>query len=171
MTDPPSLFVGCNHSRVSTDCGQNGTLSKVNPILGKWALDCFLIKLTPLQIILFVALGSLTYGYCASIIATTLGQPSFITYFELDTRSNAADLMGAINGLFQTGGLFGTLSCITTADRFGRRMAMLIACVFSIVGGGLQAGSVNIGMYIVMRFITGIGIGREKKVILYQFSS
>jgi len=43
--------------------------------------------------------------------------------------------MGAINGLFQTGGLFGTLSCITTADRFGRRMAMLIVCVFSIVGG------------------------------------
>lgn len=69
--------------------------------------------------------------------------------------------MGAINGLFQTGGLFGTLSCITTADKFGRRMAMLIACIFSIVGGGLQAGSVNIGMYIVMRFITGIGIGKR----------
>lgn len=39
---------------------------------------------------------------------------------------------------------------------------MFIACVFSIVGGGLQAGSVNIGMYIVMRFITGVGIGKKK---------
>jgi hypothetical protein len=74
--------------------------------------------------------------------------------------------MGAINGLFQTGGLFGTLSCITTADKFGRRMAMLIACIFSIVGGGLQAGSVNIGMYIVMRFITGIGIGKRRCLLM-----
>lgn len=101
----------------------------------------------------------MTYGYCASIIATTLGQPSFIAYFELSTRSNSADLQGAINGLFQTGGLFGALSCTETADWLGRRKALLIAALFSVVGGALQAGSVNISMYIVMRFITGLGIG------------
>lgn len=106
------------------------------------------------QIILFVCLGSLTYGYCASIIATTLGQPTFLHYFALDTRSNANDLIGAINGLFQTGGLFGTLSCIWTADRFGRRWALFINSIITVVGGGLQAGGVNISMYIVARFIT-----------------
>ena len=41
------------------------------------------------QIILFVTFGSLTYGYSNSIIATTLGQPSFNAYFELDTRPDA----------------------------------------------------------------------------------
>ncbi|KAH8817019.1 MFS transporter [Xylogone sp. PMI_703] len=120
-------------------------------------------------IVLFVALGSLTYGYCASIIATTLAQPSFITYFKLDQRSNASQLEGAINGLFQAGGLVGTLSCITTADLLGRRKALLIGAVVSLIGGALQAGSVNIGMYIAMRFVTGFGIGALVTLVpLYQ---
>jgi MFS family permease len=107
-----------------------------------------------------VALGSLTYGYSSSIISTTLGQPSFLAYFELDTRSNATQLEGAINGLFQAGGLFGSLSCIGSADRLGRKMAILVACLVTIVGGALQAGSVNIAMYLVFRFITGLGVGK-----------
>jgi MFS family permease len=110
--------------------------------------------------VLFVALGSLTYGYSASIIATTLGQPSFIAYFDLDTRSNATQLTGAINGLFQTGGLFGALSCTKFPDWLGRRKALLLNAVITVIGGALQAGSVDIGMYIAMRFVTGWGIGR-----------
>lgn len=118
---------------------------------------------------ILTASGSLTYGYCASIIATTLGQPSFIAYFELDIRSNAANLEGAINGLFQTGGLFGALSCTGTADWLGRRKAIFVASVFAVIGGALQAGSVNIAMYIVMRFITSLGIGALVTLVpLYQ---
>jgi hypothetical protein len=71
-------------------------------------------------------LGSLTYGYSSSIIATTLGQPSFITYFELDTRSNSADIQGAINGLIQAGGFIGTLVCYLFADWLGRRKALAL---------------------------------------------
>ncbi|KEF56198.1 uncharacterized protein A1O9_07779 [Exophiala aquamarina CBS 119918] len=126
-------------------------------------------SLVRLLIVLFVALGSLTYGYCSSIIATTLGQPSFISYFALDTRSNATDLIGAINGLYQAGGLFGCLSCIKSADWFGRRKAILFTSVITVIGGALQSGSVNIGMYIAMRFITGFGIGALVTLVpLYQ---
>ena len=114
-----------------------------------------------------MALGSLTYGYCASIIATTLSQPSFVAYFKLDTRANAANLTGAINGLFQAGGLVGALSCSKTADWLGRRKAILVASVVSAIGGALQAGSVNIGMYIAMRFVTGLGIGTPVQHTLY----
>jgi MFS family permease len=98
------------------------------------------------QIVLFVALGSLTYGYCASIIATTLAQPSFIAYFKLATRPNATQLEGAINGLFQAGGLVGALSCNGIADWLGRRKALLLGAISALIGGALQAGSVNIGM-------------------------
>lgn len=104
-------------------------------------------------------MGSITYGYCASIIATTLGQPSFISYFNLNTRPNATDLIGATNGLFQTGGLLGTLSCMKSADWLGRRKALFVASIVTTIGGALQAGSVHIAMYIVARLITGIGIG------------
>lgn len=110
----------------------------------------------------------MTYGYCASIIATTLGQPSFIAYFELDKRSDAAGLIGAINGLFQAGGLIGSLSCMASADWLGRRKAILVAAIASLIGGGLQAGSVSIGMYIAMRFITGLGIGKNTPYIILR---
>ena len=40
----------------------------------------------------------------------------------------------------------------------------------SLIGGALQAGSVDIGMYIAMRFITGFGIGKFK-LCLYCRSS
>ena len=106
-----------------------------------------------------MALGSLTYGYCSSIIATTLGQPSFIAYFALDTRSNATELEGAINGLYQAGGLLGALSCLYTGDVLGRRKALFLGALAALIGGALQAGSVNIPMYLVMRLITGFGIG------------
>lgn len=118
-----------------------------------------------------MALGSTTYGYCASIISTTLAQPSFISYFDLDTRSNAADLIGAIFGLFQTGGFFGTLSCLKSADWLGRRKALFYSSLVTTVGGALQAGSVNIGMYIFSRFLTGVGIGTSIDHTLYHFAT
>jgi MFS family permease len=68
-------------------------------------------------------------------------------------------LEGAINGLFQAGGLVGCLSCIGTADWLGRKQSILIASLVTIVGGALQAGSVHIAMYLVFRFVTGIGVG------------
>lgn len=61
-------------------------------------------------LVVFVTLGSLGYGYSASIIATTLGQPSFTSYFGLDIAPNATSIIGAMNFLFQFGGLVGCLS-------------------------------------------------------------
>lgn len=115
--------------------------------------------LTRPEIIAFATLGSLAYGYSAAIIGSTLGQPSFLAYFGLDTASNSAALQGAINGLFQAGGLFGTLVFGFLADKCGRCKAIFIATVVAVIGGALQAGSVHIAMFLVARFITGFGIG------------
>lgn len=107
----------------------------------------------------FVALGSFAYGYTSSIIATTLGQPSFIEYFHLDTNPDAATLIGTINGLFQAGGFLGTLSCFLLADKFGRRKALALWAGVTVISGALQAGSVTIGMFMAMRCLAGAGIG------------
>ncbi|KAL4781067.1 sugar transporter family protein [Aspergillus varians] len=112
-----------------------------------------------LRVIFFATLGSLTYGYCTSIIATTLGQPSFQRYFGLDTASNATDLTGATNGLYQAGGLIGALSTGWLPDKVGRRKAILVGAVFCIIGGILQTASVHIGMFLAARFVSGYGIG------------
>lgn len=123
------------------------------------------------QIVVFVTLGSLSYGYCASIIASTLGQLAFISFFDLDPaiNPNANALLGATNGIFQTGGFFGALVIGYCADRFSRRGAIAIASVFLVVGGALQSASVNIAMFLVMRFITGFGVGLVVGAVpLYQ---
>ncbi|KAL7892222.1 MFS transporter [Trichoderma sp. TUCIM 5745] len=74
------------------------------------------------------ALGSMTHGYCSSIIATTLGQP----------------------------GLVGCLSCVKSADVPGRKRSIFITAIVALIGGALQAGSVSIAMYLVFRFLIGL---------------
>ncbi|OAP65620.1 hypothetical protein AYL99_01592 [Fonsecaea erecta] len=121
-------------------------------------------------IVLFVCLGSISYGYSASIIATTLGQPQFLSYMNLlPSNPQANALIGATNGLFQTGGLFGSLSIGPFADKFSRRGSIAIAAGTLVFGGALQAASQNVGMYLAFRFITGFGVGLiVGSVPLYQ---
>ncbi|OQU95567.1 hypothetical protein CLAIMM_01752 [Cladophialophora immunda] len=99
--------------------------------------------------------GSLTYGYTASIISTTLGQPSFTEYFDLATRSNGTDLISTMNGLFQAGGVIGTLLLPTVADKYGRKWACAVSAILAIISGAIMAGSVNVGMFIAFRFVAG----------------
>lgn len=100
-------------------------------------------------ILLALAPGSICYGYTAAIIATTLGmsndgaqllvhstnikpgQPSFSEYFGLATRSNANALIGAMNGLFFTGGTLGPLILPMITDRKGRRWGIAIVSDFA----------------------------------------
>jgi MFS family permease len=108
-------------------------------------------------ILIFVGLGSLSFGYSASVISITLGQPSFLEYFALDTRPDAADLEATMNGLYQAGGVIGTLSLPIVADKYGRKAAIAISAILIIISGAFMAGSINIGEFIFFRFISGAG--------------
>ena len=70
-------------------------------------------------------------------------------------------MTGAINGLYQAGGLFGAISVLWIPDKVGRRWAIFIGGAFCVVGGALQAGSVHIGMFLVARLLSGYGIGKS----------
>ncbi|KAK5000699.1 hypothetical protein LTR66_000490 [Elasticomyces elasticus] len=107
--------------------------------------------------IFFMSLGSMSYGYPAAIIGTTLGQPSFLTYMGLDTATNASQLIGAITALFYAGGLVGSFCHGWMSNRFGRRASILGGALMVLISGALLTGSVNIGMFIVFRFFNGWG--------------
>jgi MFS family permease len=64
-----------------------------------------------------------------------------------------------MNGLYTAGGLFGSLISSWIAERLGRKKSIFAACIAATVGGALQAGSVNLGMFIFVRFISGFGVG------------
>lgn len=134
-------------------------------------------KVSPynIAVVLFAALGSIIYGYNSSVIATTLGQPSFYTYFNLaDSASDpgyahTTQIVGACNGLAQAGGFFGCFISAWVADRFGRPAAFQVAAVLAILGGAIQAGAPNLITFLVFRFVGGLGVGMCLTVTpLYQ---
>jgi MFS family permease len=46
-----------------------------------------------------------------------------------------------------------------SADKFGRKVSIQIGAFIMIIGAALCAGSVNVAMFLVARFIAGFGIG------------
>jgi MFS family permease len=123
-----------------------------------------------LRIILVLTLGSLTFGYGFSIISSTLGQPGFLSYFDLEGDSSQQNaITGAINGIFCAGAVCGSLMVGWMAEARGRKTTMYVASIINIVGEALEAGSVHIGMFLASRFIAGWGIGSIVVLIpLYQ---
>lgn len=85
----------------------------------------------------------------------------FSVYMGLDKAANATQLTGATNGVYIAGALIGSLLSSQSSDVLGRRMSILVAAVFGVVGGALQAGSVHIAMFIVARLLAGLGIGKR----------
>lgn len=105
--------------------------------------------------VLIMGLGSIAYGYSASVISTTLVQPGFINSMKLAERTNAKDLIGLTGSLYQAGGLLGTFTTSYFADRWGRRVGIAVPTAVSVVAAACLTGSVNIEMFIAFRFFAG----------------
>ncbi|RFU26551.1 hypothetical protein B7463_g9784, partial [Scytalidium lignicola] len=122
-----------------------------------------------LLIVAFVALGSFAFGYSNTIIGTTLAQPSFISYFDLDKSSNRNAISGATSGIYTGGGLLGALFASWAAEHLGRKRSIFIGALTATIGGTLQAGSVALAMFLVFRFVNGFGVGMLLPLVpLYQ---
>ncbi len=98
-------------------------------------------------------------------MSTTLGQPGWYLFFNLssdstDSRySKTNAILGAMNGLFCAGGFFGSLFIGWSSNAMGRKNSLYVALPVAILGGALQAGAVNIAMFLVGRFIGGVAVG------------
>ncbi|OCL07237.1 MFS sugar transporter [Glonium stellatum] len=113
----------------------------------------------------FVALGSFTYGYCASVIGSTIGQPGWYSYFNLPPQgepgysTTTTHAIGTANGLFSAGGAVGALFMMWSCEKFGRKVNIQLGAALSVLGGALQGGAAALGMFQAGRFISGMGIG------------
>ena len=86
-----------------------------------------------------------------------MAQPSFLAYFELDTRPDATDIISTMNGLFQAGSFVGALMITWVGDRWGRKMAITVPAILVLISGACLAGSVNVSMFLAFRFFSGMG--------------
>ncbi|EXJ84067.1 hypothetical protein A1O3_04734 [Capronia epimyces CBS 606.96] len=111
-------------------------------------------------IVAFVALGSYSYGYSYAVFGTSIGMPGFFLYFDLDPDSSyTAGIIGTVNSLFAAGAAFGAIFQGWLADWIGRKNSFAVAALSSLVGSALFAGSVDVPMLVVCRFINGFGLG------------
>ncbi|KAK1464799.1 hypothetical protein CMEL01_12154 [Colletotrichum melonis] len=78
--------------------------------------------------------------------------PSYTEYFHLTPA-----LEGLNNAASWMGGILGAFLMQPVPDYFGRRRAILVASVITVIGIILQAASQNIAMFVIARIIVGIG--------------
>ncbi|KAI9819935.1 MAG: hypothetical protein M1827_006505 [Pycnora praestabilis] len=117
-----------------------------------------------LLVVIFVALGSTSCSYGLSVLSSTIGQPSFYRDLNLAPQGepgygHTANLIGAMNGLSSAGSAIGAFVASWSADVYGRKRSIQFGALVNIVGAALCAGSVNVAMLLVARFIAGWGIG------------
>ncbi|KAF2099240.1 MFS sugar transporter [Rhizodiscina lignyota] len=127
-----------------------------------------------LLVVIYVALGSTACSYGMAIIGSTIGQPSFFKSLGLAMQgepgySRTASFVGGFNGVNSAGSAIGCAICSYCADKFGRKRTIQVAAVVLIIGAALCAGSVDNGMFLVGRFVNGLGIGALVAAIpMYQ---
>jgi MFS family permease len=78
--------------------------------------------------------------------------PSYSEYFHLTTATE-----GLNNAAMWMGGIFGAMLMQPIPDYFGRRRAIYIASLVTVVGIILQAAAQNVPMFVIARFIVGVG--------------
>ncbi|OAK99101.1 general substrate transporter [Phaeosphaeriaceae sp. SRC1lsM3a] len=96
--------------------------------------------------------NSATLGYDSSVMNGLLILPSYSEYFNLTPATE-----GLNNAAMWMGGIFGAFLMQPVPDYFGRRHAIYIAAVIAVVGIILQAAAQNVAMFVIARFIVGVG--------------
>lgn len=117
-----------------------------------------------LLVVIAVALGSTACSYGLSVISSTIGQPSFYADMKLAPQGqpgygHTSQLIGAMNGLNSAGSVFAAVFTAWSADRYGRLRSIQAGALVMVLGAALCAGSVNVAMFLVARFVAGWGIG------------
>ncbi|KIW81686.1 hypothetical protein Z517_04712 [Fonsecaea pedrosoi CBS 271.37] len=109
-----------------------------------------------------ISSGMLCFAYPSSILASTIGQPAFLDYMGLLDGTDSISphgntLIGAFTGIFQAGSVFGVIMAGYVMEKWGRKTAMIVCSVISIISGAILTASLNPAMFMVFRFFTGLG--------------
>jgi MFS family permease len=88
------------------------------------------------------------------VTTSILGYPSFLAYFSLN-----ASTIGAFGSSYYGGNFVGTISNWWIPDKYGRKFAIQLSCVLSLLGCSLQAGAQNYATLLVGRIVGGVASG------------
>ena len=115
-----------------------------------------------------ISMAQLMFGYDTSFIGTTLEIPSFTRDFGLDEMSSGkkSDTTGNLTSVFSVGAFFGSVLMFFIFEIFGRRVSLLIADGFAILGAVMcTAASGSLGALYAGRVLCGFGVGGFVSVV------
>ncbi|KAF7343307.1 General substrate transporter [Mycena venus] len=113
----------------------------------------------------FACIGGGLFGLDISSMSGVLSNPAYLSTFH-NPGSNA---QGAIVAAMPAGSFVGALMVTQLADRLGRKRTVQLSGLIWVIGSILQCASVNRGMLVVGRIISGISIGLASSVVpIYQ---
>lgn len=70
----------------------------------------------------------------------------------------SASKVGLITAILMVGAVVGAIIAPPVTDRWGRRMGLLLGCLFGVAGAVIQTCAQESSVFIVGRFIIGVGI-------------
>lgn len=94
-------------------------------------------------------------GYISSVLVT-LG-----TALGHELSSSESEL---VTSLTSGGALVGAVYAGLTADRWGRKMPIWVACVIFVIGTLLQTTAYSVPQFAVGRFVVGLGVGSASMI-------
>lgn len=101
------------------------------------------------------------FGFDQGVFGGILGNAQFMSTFNNPTPT----IQGQIVSTYDIGCILGALLTIFIGDYLGRKKTIMLACLFVIIGGALQASSFSLAQMIIARIIGGLGIGMESAAI------
>ncbi|XP_071691466.1 sugar transport protein 13-like [Rutidosis leptorrhynchoides] len=142
--------------------------------------DEFEAKITPIVIIscIMAATGGLMFGYDVGVSGGVTSMPDFLKkFFPVVYRKTISGDLGSnyckydnqglqlFTSSLYLAGLTATFFASYTTRRLGRRLTMLIAGVFFIVGVAFNAAAQDLLMLIIGRILLGCGVGFANQAV------
>ncbi|KAI9741045.1 MAG: hypothetical protein M1834_002756 [Cirrosporium novae-zelandiae] len=119
--------------------------------IGHWWHDRGLLKL---NLLLFIPLMSeYVQGYDASLINNV----QQLHRWQNDFNHPTGNILGLLSASYWVGNVAGVVFISFLSDGLGRRQAMFIGSMICIIGTALATAAINVAMFIVGRFMLGIG--------------
>ncbi|KIK51127.1 hypothetical protein GYMLUDRAFT_50748 [Collybiopsis luxurians FD-317 M1] len=113
----------------------------------------------------FACIGGGLFGLDISSMSGVLTNPYYLRQFH----SPSSSAQGAIVAAMPAGSFVGALAVTQLGDRLGRKRTIMLASLIWVVGSILQCASVNRGMLVVGRIISGISVGISSTIVpVYQ---
>lgn len=104
---------------------------------------------------IIATMGGMLFGFDISSMSAIVSTEQYIGFFN----NPHGVLQGAIGSALAAGSIVGSAIAGPVSDRIGRRDSIMFACLWWLVGTGVQAGTNGFGSLIAGRVLNGVCVG------------